>query len=205
MAAIIKILSILGMLSPIIYTVMWIIGGFIVTDYSHLHDDVSSLMAVNADYRRLFQSLMIVASSFMLAFYCGIHWGINNGEGKLALVSPILFITSSVMGLVVACFFPLDEGGEITTWRGKGHLILVVLMGVIQIAAMVFMFIRTRLLEGWKDFAIINLVAAILALVLVGVSAFFTGRPYMGLVERIMVSEYQLYYFVTALLIFLRN
>ena len=200
---VIKILAILGMLGPIIYTIMWIIGGFIVPEYNPIHKDVSSLMAVGSYKRRLFQSLMIISSTFLLALYCGLHWGVNNGEGSL--VGPILFIISTFMGLLVACFFPLDEGGEITTWRGKGHLIIVVLMGIIQITAMVFMYVRLRLVEGWQDFAIISLVSAIIALILVVISGFFAGKDYMGLVERIMVSEYQIYYFVTALLIFLRN
>ena len=203
MTAIIIILAILGMLSPIIYTVMWIIGGVIVPEYSSLHKDVSSLMAVGAYKRRLFQSLMIISSIFMLAFYCGIHWAVNDGIGSL--VSPILFIISSFIGLILASFFPLDEGGVPTTWRGKGHVVLVVLMGITQIVAMVFMYIRLRLVEGWQDFAIINLVSAILALILVFVMSFFGGKKYMGLVERIMVSEYQIYYFVTALLILLKN
>ncbi|MHA1501722.1 MAG: DUF998 domain-containing protein, partial [Candidatus Heimdallarchaeota archaeon] len=121
------VLAILGMLSPIIYTVMWIIGGIIVPEYSSMHKDVSSLMAVGAYKRRLFQSLMIISSIFMLAFYCGIHWAVNDGIGSI--VSPILFIISAFIGLLIACFFPLDEGGKPTTWRGKGHVILVVLMG----------------------------------------------------------------------------
>ena len=35
--------------------------------------------------------------------------------------------------------------------------------------------------------------------------AFFGGKKYMGLVERVMVSEYQIYYFVIGLLVYLRN
>jgi hypothetical protein len=196
------ILTVMGMLSPIIYTIMWIIGGIIVPEYNSLHKDVSSLMAVGAYKRRLFQSLMIISSVFMLAFYSGIHWAVNDGTGSL--VSPILFITSSFIGVLIACFFPLDEGGEPISWQGKGYVILVVLMGIIQITAMVFMYVRLRLVEGWQDFAIINLVAAILSLVLVIVMGFFGGKRYMGLVERIMVSEYQIYYFVSALLIIIK-
>ncbi|HUT80470.1 MAG TPA: hypothetical protein VMZ29_04630 [Candidatus Bathyarchaeia archaeon] len=52
MVVIIKILAVLGMISPIIYTLMWIIGGFIVPDYNPLHKDISSLIAVGAYKRR---------------------------------------------------------------------------------------------------------------------------------------------------------
>jgi hypothetical membrane protein len=198
-----KVLAVCGMLSPIIYTLMWIIGGFVVPGYNHLHKDISSLFAVKAHRRWLFQSLIIVSSALMLVFFAGSHWATNNGEGSLA--GPILFIISSVMGLLVACLFPLDEGGEPTTWRGKGHVILVVGMGILQIAAMFFLFFSLRLVDGWKGLAIFNLVAAIVSLILVGVMSFFGGKPYMGLAERFMASSYQIYYFIFALVVYLNN
>jgi hypothetical protein len=197
-----KILAICGMLSPIIYTIMWILGS-IVPEYSHLHKDISSLYAVNAHKRWVFQSLIIIGSAFILAFFAGSHWGTNNGEGSI--VSPILFIVSSAIGLILASFFPLDEGGEITTWKGKGHLVLVVLMGIIQIVAMFFLYFRLRLVENWIGFAIFTLVSAIVSLVLVIVMSFFGGKPYMGLVERFMASSYQIFYFVYGLMVFVLN
>jgi len=46
------------------------------------------------------------------------------------------------------------------------------------------MYVRLRFVEGWQDFAIINLVSAILALVLVVIMSFFGGKKYMGLVVQ---------------------
>jgi len=198
-----KILAICGMLSPIIYTLMWILGGFIVPEYSHLHKDISSLFAVKAHRRWLFQSLIIVSSALLLIFFAGSHWAANNGEGLI--VGSVLLIISAVMGLLIACLFPLDEGGEPTGWRGKGHVILVVGMGILQIVAMFFLFFRLRLIDGWKGLAIFTLVAAIVSLILVGVMSFFGGKPYMGLFERLMASSYQIYYFGFALVVYLNN
>lgn len=198
-----KILAICGMLSPIIYTLMWIIGGFIVPEYSHIKKDVSSLFAVDAYRRWFFQTFFIVASTLLLAFYFGMHWGVNNGEGSLA--GPILFIIGSILGVIVSSFFPLDAGGEMTTWRGKGHLIIIAISGILTIAAMVLMFVRLRLVDSWKGFAIFSLVSAVLALILVIITGIFASSKFMGLVERFMVSEYQIYYFVIALMVFLKN
>ncbi|TET28140.1 MAG: DUF998 domain-containing protein [Candidatus Heimdallarchaeota archaeon] len=103
-----KILAICGMLSPIIYTLMWIFGGIIVPGYSHIKKDVRSLFAVDAYRRWLFQSFIIISSVLILAFFSGFHWGVNNGEGSIA--GPILFIISSILGVLVASFFPLDAG-----------------------------------------------------------------------------------------------
>jgi len=53
---ILQVLAICGMLSPIVYTIMWILGGVLQQDYSHIRDDISSLFAVNAPNKGLMQS-----------------------------------------------------------------------------------------------------------------------------------------------------
>ena len=201
--ALFKILAVCGMLNPILYTLLWILGGFIVPGYSHIRDDVSSLIAIGAYRRLLFQSLIIISSSLLLIFYVGFHWGVNNGNGSI--VGPILFIISSFIGVLVAIFFPLDAGGEITSLKGKMHLILIIISGILIIAAMVLMFFRLRLTDGWKGFAIYSLVSAPVTLILVIMMAYFTGSEYMGLVERFMVSPYQIFYFVFGLMFFITN
>ena len=58
-----QILAICGMLSPIVYTAMWVIGGIIQPEYNHIRDDISSLFAVGAPNKRLSQSLIIIIKS----------------------------------------------------------------------------------------------------------------------------------------------
>ncbi|NHJ49987.1 MAG: DUF998 domain-containing protein [Asgard group archaeon] len=198
-----KILAICAMLSPIIYTIMWIIGGIIVPGYSHIKKDVSSLFAVEAHKRWFFQSFFIIASALLLVFFGGMHWGVNNGTGSIA--GPILLIIASVIGLIVACFFPLDVGGEVKTWRGKGHFSLIVITGIITIVGMILMFVRLRLVTGWIGFAIFSLVIAIISVILVIITGIFAGSDYMGLVERFMVSTYQIYYFVFGFMVYITN
>jgi hypothetical protein len=198
-----KILATCGMLSPVLYTLLWVLGGILVPGYSHIRDDVSSLYAIDAYRRWFFQPLFILCSILLLIFYLGLHRGVDNGNGSIA--GPVLFIISSFLGVIVACFFPLDAGGEISTWRGKMHLILIAASGLVLLPAMVLMFFRLRSTIGWTGFAVYSLVSAPLTLVLVVVAGAFTGSKYMGLVERFMVSKYQLYYFITGLMVFLRN
>ncbi|MFX0097117.1 MAG: DUF998 domain-containing protein [Candidatus Hodarchaeota archaeon] len=198
-----QILAICGMISPIVYTAMWILGGILQSDYSHIRDDISSLVAVEAPNKRLFDSFLITSSVLLFVFYTGLHWSINDGGGLL--IGPILFLTSSVLGILVALFFPLDAGGEIITRRGKMHLALVILSGILTIAGMVAIWFRLQLVEAWSAFAIFSLFSAIVSSVLVAVSAIFITSKYRGLVERFAVSTYQLYYFALSLMIFLSN
>ncbi|MHA2357409.1 MAG: DUF998 domain-containing protein [Candidatus Heimdallarchaeaceae archaeon] len=198
----IQILAVCGMLSPIIYTVTWVLGGFIVPGYNHIRKDVSSLFALNAYKRKLFQTLFITCSVLLFIFSFSLIWGI---EGEGSIVGPILFLISTFLGVLVAIFFPLDEGGELKTYRGKMHLILIVISGILIIISMVFLWFRLKLLEGWIGFAWFSLISAPLTLIFVILSGIFGGGEYMGLVERFMVSYYQIYYFAISLMVFLQN
>lgn len=198
-----QILAICGILSPIVYTVMWILGGILQPDYSHIRDDISSLFAVSAPNKGLMQSFIITSSVLLFVFYIGLHEGLNDGGGSI--VGPILFLTSGVLGLLVALFFPLDAGGEIITLRGKMHLILVIGSGLLTIAGMVALWFRLQLVEVWSAFATYSLISAIVSIILVIISGIFIKSKYRGLLERLGVYPYQLYYFVLSLMVFLNN
>lgn len=198
-----QILAICGMISPIVYTAMWILCGSLQSDYSHVRNDISSLFAVGAPNKRLSQSFMITESVLLLVFLIGLHEGINDGGGSI--VGPILFLISSILGILVALFFPLDAGGELKTLRGKMHLVLVVAMGILTITGMVALWFRLQLVAVWSAFATFSLISAIVSLILVIISGIFAKSNYMGLIERMMVSPYQIYYFVLSLMVFLIN
>lgn len=197
-----QVLAICGMLSPIVYTAMWIIGGKLQSDYSHIRDDISSLFAVKAPNKRLMQSFIIVSSILLFLFYLGLHEGLKDGG---SIIGPFLFIISSILGILIAFFFPLDEGGEMTTWRGKMHLILVIAMGMLTIAGMIALWFRLSNVSGWSAFAIYSLISAIVSLILIIISGIFITGNYRGLLERLGVTPFQLFYFILPLMIFLNN
>lgn len=191
------------MLSPIIYTVMWILGGFLRSDYSHVRDDISSLLAVRAPRKRLYDSFMISSSVLLFVFYLGLHGGLNSGLGSI--IGPVLFIVSGFLGVLVAIFFPLDEGGEIRTLRGKMHFALIVTSGFLVIGGMIALYFRLAGVVEWSTFVFYSLVSAVVAVILVVISLVLVKSNYRGLIERIMVSNYMVYYFVLALMVFLTN
>jgi hypothetical protein len=181
---------------------MWIIGGRLQKDYSHIRNDISSLFAVGAPNKRLMQSFIIVSSILLFLFYLGLHEGLNDGD---SIIGPYLFITASILGILIAFFFPLDKGGEIITWRGKMHLILVIAMGILTITGMIALWFRLKDVQGWSTFAYYSLISAIVALILLIISGIFIEGKYRGLLERLGVTPFQLYYFILPLMIFLNN
>jgi hypothetical protein len=131
-----------------------------------------------------------------------LHEGFKDGG---SIIGPYLFILASILGVFIAFFFPLDEGGEMTTWRGKMHLILVIIMGILTIVGMILLWFRLKDVTGWSTFANYSLVSAIVALILLIISGIFIKSNYRGLLERLGVTPFQLFYFILPLMIFLNN
>jgi len=198
-----QILAIFGMLSPIVYTLLWVYCGSLDSEYSHIRDDISSLFAVGAFNRRIAQSFIIISSVLLLIFYLGLHEGINDGGGSI--IGPILLVISSILGVLVALFFPLDEGGEIKTYRGKMHILLVVASGILTIVGMVALWLRLQVVAALSAFATFSLISAIISVILIIISGIFVTSKYRGILERFGVTPYQVYYFVLGLMVFLVN
>ena len=95
------------------------------------------------------QTFIIISSVLLFLFYLGLHEGLKDGG---SIIGPYLFITASILGILIAFFFPLDEGGEIITWRGKMHLILVIAMGMLTIAGMIALWFRLNMVSGCEYF-----------------------------------------------------
>jgi drug/metabolite transporter (DMT)-like permease len=191
------------MLSPIIYTAMWIMGGRLDSDYNHIRDDISSLFAVGAKNKKLIQSTIIISSVLLFVFYLGLPDGLPDDGGSI--IGPVLLILSSIFGMMVAFFFPLDAGGEMVTWRGKMHLILVVISGIFTIGGMIALWFRLQSIPGWSVFAVYSVLSALIAVILLIISGIFITSKYRGLLERLGVTPFELYYFILPLIVFLNN
>ena len=121
------------------------------------------------------------------------------------MIGPVLFVVSGFLGVLVALCFPLDAGGEIVTPRGKMHLILVIISGILTIAGMVALWFLLETVERWSTFATYSLISAIFSLILVIISGIFIKSRFRGLLERLGVTPFQLYYFTLGLMVFLTN
>ena len=85
------------------------------------------------------------------------------------------------------------------------HFALIVVSGFLVIAGMVALYFRLAGDVTWSSFGIYSLITAVVALILVFFSLIFIKSNYRGLIERIMVSNFMVYYFVLALMVFVAN
>jgi hypothetical protein len=52
-----KLFALCGMIGPFCYALIWILGGILTPGYNHITDDVSTLLAVGAPNKLLYDSL----------------------------------------------------------------------------------------------------------------------------------------------------
>lgn len=192
-----KIYAICGMISPILYAMIWILGGILQPGYNHIRDDVSSLLAVGAPNKLLFDIMHITDVILMIIFSIALYQVIK--ELKAPIIGPVLFLIVNVLELLVGLFFPLDEGGEPITFTGQMHVIIVLLMGFIAMGGMVAMWLGLRKVDEWKGYDTYSLITFIFSLVFGLVAAISMGSEIMGLTERLVVTTIGQYFFIIAL------
>jgi hypothetical protein len=198
-----QLIAIGGMIGPILYTLIWILGGILQPDYSHVRDDVSSLLAVGAPNKRLFDIMHVADIVLVIIFFGTLHWAIDGGQGLI--VGPACFLLANILELAVALFFPLDEGGEIKTRKAKMHWNLVKVMAILAAVGMLAMWYRLSNTSGWELLGTYSLVSFIASAVTGLFAAKNVGTKIMGLAERLVVTTNVQYIFVLALIVFLTS
>ncbi len=195
-----QLIGLAGMLGPVIYTLIWVLGGFLQPGYSHIRDDVSSLISVGAPNKRLFDTMSLLDIAFKFPLYLSLH-GYIGGHGSI--LGPACLILANVIGIAVVLFYPLDEGGELVTPRAKMHLNLVGLMSVLSIIGMVSMWRRMIFTPGWIAMGNYTLVSLIVTLITGLIAAKTIGTEIMGLTERLVVTATVQYFFGLGLYVYL--
>jgi len=198
-----QLIALGGMIGPILYTMIWILGGILQSDYSHIRDDVSSLLAVGAPNKRLFDIMHVIDVVLVIIFFSTLHWAIDGGQGLI--IGPACFLLANLIELVVALFYPLDEGGEIKSARAKMHWNLVKVMAILAVVGMLAMWYRLSSTSGWEWLGTYSLVTFIVSAVTGLWASKNVGTKIMGLTERLVVTTNVQYIFVLALNVYLTS
>ena len=122
-----KVLLLCGVISPLIYIGMTILGGALIPGYSHIKDTVSELMSPGAPNKGLMDTLMALSSVFSTLFGIGILQFAKTSaqDSRLGVIGAILLIILGILQIVVVLFFPQDPMGAELTFPGKMHIGLV--------------------------------------------------------------------------------
>jgi hypothetical protein len=201
-----SIFFVCGMLFPVVYIIMTVLGGALRPGYSHLSDTVSELLSPGAPNKSLLIILQITHAVLGILFGFGVLQFVRGSEHSTltGMIGAGMIIATGV-GTVATTIFPQDAFGAPPTFPGKMHIILV--FGVL----VPFTLLSTLLIGIWskqadifpwfRTYSFITIGASIL---LAGLAGATLGTRIMGLTERLAVLAGFQWTFVLALKLFLR-
>ena len=175
-----------GMLAPLWFVCMSILGAAMRPGYSHLSDTVSELFSPGSPNKPFLDILHTIFALLLILFGVGLWLYFQKAEQsqRLGQVGAGLFILMGGMSLLNATVFLQDAWGTPATLAGEMHKLLSGLIGVISMFSMLLIgmwFVRTRTSLGFGVYTFVTIALAMVAAVWFAVS---TGGPHMGLAER---------------------
>ena len=201
-----NILLLCGVISPLIYIGMTILGGALTPGYSHIKDTVSELMSPGAPNKSLMDTLMALSSVFMTLFGIGVFQFVkaSGQSSRLAIASAVLLIVLGILQVVVVLFFPQDPMDAELTFPGKMHIGLVGIQALMSILIPLFLGLWMHKTGKMPGFGIYSIISAALT-VAMGIAIFPLGKSIMGLTERITVLIYDLWLIIIAVKFFFQS
>lgn len=180
-----KAFAICGIIAPISYLSLAIIGGLLRPGYSHITHSVSELLVVGAPNKLLMDTMLIIYGVLMTLYPIGIHRGISEGKGSK--VGPTCLVVAGVLTLI-SVFFPQDPGGPPVTFAGTMHIALVIPMAILSLIAILAFWRRLKSDSLWSGYDRYSLVTFIVGITMGVISVILIDSPYMGLLERLSVG-----------------
>lgn len=199
-----RILSLCGMLSPVIYVFMTVLGGALRPGYSHISDTVSELFSPGSPNKRLLDALSMSTAVLNLLFGVGVLQFVRGSEfSELAgWIGAGLIIATGVVNIFTATVFPQDAWGAPPTFPGQMHKILVGVLALLSILSTLLLGIWLKRAEIFPGFGTYSFVTVAIIILSGGFAAMKLGSPIMGLTERITVVVVIQWTFILALKIF---
>jgi hypothetical protein len=196
-----KILFISGMVIPLIYIFMYLLGGALRPNYSHILNSVSELLSPGAPNRLLLMTIQTIYALLHIIFGFGVLWFIKGSANDqiIGRIGAWLIIALGVatIGTVI---FPQDAEGTPVTMAGQVHKILV-FGGLIPFSILSTLLIglwlrRAGLFPGFDVYSFITVGAIV---VMGGVGGATVETQFAGLVERIAAIITQQWLFMLGL------
>jgi hypothetical protein len=196
-----RILYASGMLVPMIYILMYLLGGALRPGYSHISNSVSELLSPGAPNRLPLVIIQTIYALLHITFGSGALRFIQESahDQPIGRIGAWLIVALGVttVGTVV---FPQDAEGSPVTAAGQAHKILV-FGGLIPLSILSTLLIglwvrRAGLFPGFGAYSFITVGAIV---VMGGIGGATVETRYAGLVERIAALSTQQWLFVLGL------
>ena len=202
-----RLLFLCGIISPLLFIFMTILGAALWPDYSHTSDTISELFSPTSPNKAFLDVFHISYAVLSTLFGAGVLMFVYNSEHRnlIGLIGALLLFSNGIINVTTATIFPQDAWGALPTFAGNAHKILVAVL-------VLFSLIYTSLIGIWLQKAKIFSQFMPYSFITVGLmlaSGFYAftklGSPIMGLTERIAILITLQWIFVLAFKLFTRQ
>jgi hypothetical membrane protein len=184
-----RFLSMCGVIAPVLFVFMTILGGAIRPGYSHISDTVSELLSPGAPNKLLLDTLHTIYALLLALFGIGVLRLVRGRKQSrpIGVAGASMFIVMGLVSVATAIIFPQDAWGSPPTFPGEMHKILSGVIALLTILSMLLIgiwFNRVKLFPGFGTYSFITVGVVVLS------AGFFVanlGSPIMGLTERITI------------------
>ena len=202
-----RFLSICGVIAPVLFVFMTILGSAIRPGYSHISDTVSELFSPEAPNKLLLDTLHTTFALLLVLFGIGMLQLVRGSKQStlIGIIGASLYIAMGFVSVTTATIFPQDAWGSPPTFPGEMHKILSGVIGLLSIFSMLLIgiwFNRAGIFPGFRTYSIITIVVVVIS---VGFYVANLGSPIMGLTERITILIGFQWTFILALWMFSRK
>ena len=184
-----KILSLCGVISPVLFAFMTVLGGVLRSGYSHISDTISELFSPGSPNKLLLDILHTTTAVLTILFGIGVLLLVRESEhtAPIGLIGAGMIITMGVVNVATATIYPQDAWGSPPTFKGEMHKILAGVLAILSILSTLLLGIwlnRTDLFPGFGTYSFITVGVLVLS---GGFAVTKLGSPIMGLTERITI------------------
>ena len=130
-----RFLSLCGVLAPLLFVFMTLLGAAIRPGYSHLADTVSELFSPGSPNKPLLDTLHTIFAALLTLFGVGILQFVrrSRGSSRIGIIGASLYIAAGLVSVATATIYPQDPWGSPPTFPGQMHMTLT---GVVALLSM---------------------------------------------------------------------
>jgi hypothetical membrane protein len=194
----VRYLAAAGIVGPVLYTVTWLVLGFLEPTYSHTRDPISNLSAIGAPFALVMTSIIVVFALLIVVFAYGLHRGLPPGFWAGPAVLAIAGV--GYAGIALAPLNLADPGDPNVPHTISASVTVFALM-----LAPILLFPRLRRGPEWRNLGVYSIVTTVVALAFAVLASLPAFAGWEGLMQRLVLEVVLVWMIVIAIRLYVRT
>jgi hypothetical protein len=184
-----KLLYLCGMVSPVLFILLTILGGAIRPGYSHVSETISELFSPGSPNKLPLDILHTTTAILTTFFGVGVLNFIRLSEDSslAGIIGAGMIIMIGLVNISTATLFPQDAWNTTPTFQGEMHKILAGVLALLSMLSTFLIGVWFQRSEVFPYFGIYSFITVLVILLSGGFAVMKLGSPIMGLTERITI------------------